>query len=112
MKSFPPTGYLCAKVVTAFLLTGTLCLGQDNNSNSNNGNDVSALKTQMQKMQKDYGDRISAMEAEMKSFEFTLQVMHDSSLTLMSLELWPLGWALGNICLKSDKESSLRYRQL
>jgi hypothetical protein len=69
MKSFPPTGYLCAKVVSAILLTGTLCLGQDNNSNSNNGNDVSALKTQMQKMQKDYGDRISAMEAEMKSLE-------------------------------------------
>jgi maltoporin len=69
MKSRPPTVSICAKVVTAFLLTGTLCLGQDNNSNSNNSNDVSALKTQMQKMQKEYEDRISSMEAEMKALE-------------------------------------------
>jgi hypothetical protein len=32
-------------------------------------NDVSALKTQMQKMQKEYEDRISAMESQMKSLE-------------------------------------------
>jgi maltoporin len=69
MKSRPPTGSLCAKLAIAFLCTGSLCLAQDNSSNSNNGNDVSALKNQMQKMQKEYEDRISAMEAEMKSLE-------------------------------------------
>jgi maltoporin len=38
-------------------------------SQQSNQNDVSALKTQMQKMQKEYEDRITAMEAEMKSLE-------------------------------------------
>jgi maltoporin len=65
MKFSPPTGYLCAKLAVAFLLTGSVCLAQDSSSN----NDVSALKTQMQKMQKEYEDRISAMEAEMKALE-------------------------------------------
>jgi hypothetical protein len=75
MKFSPPTGSLCAKLAVAFLWTGSVCLAQDN---SNNGNDVSALKTQMQKMQSDYDahvnkiqkeyeDRIAAMEAEMKA---------------------------------------------
>jgi hypothetical protein len=64
MKLRPPTGSLCAKLAVAFLCTGSVCLAQDNNSN-----DVSALKTQMQKMQKEYEDRISAMEAEMKALE-------------------------------------------
>jgi maltoporin len=77
MKFSPPTGYLCAKLAVAFLWTGSVCLAQDN---SNNGNDVSALKTQMQKMQSDYDaqvnkiqkeyeDRITAMEAEMRALE-------------------------------------------
>jgi maltoporin len=77
MKFSPPTGSLCAKLAVAFLWTGSVCLAQDN---SNNGNDVSALKTQMQKMQSDYDahvnkiqkeyeDRIAAMEAEMKALE-------------------------------------------
>jgi len=45
---------------------GLFAQSADQNSGQN---DVSALKTQMQKMQKDYEDRISAMEAEMKSLE-------------------------------------------
>jgi maltoporin len=80
MKFSPPTGALCAKLAVAFLWTGSVCLAQDSGNNSNNGNDVSALKTQMQKMQSDYDaqvnkiqkeyeDRIAAMEAEMKALE-------------------------------------------
>ena len=48
---------------------GLFAQSADQNSGQSNQNDVSALKTQMQKMQKDYEDRISAMEAEMKSLE-------------------------------------------
>ena len=77
MKFSPPTGALCAKLAVAFLWTGSVCLAQDNSSSNN---DVSALKTQMQKMQqeydsqvqkieKQYEDRISSMEAEMKALE-------------------------------------------
>src|ERR1700739_2102313 len=80
MKFIPPTGALSAKLAVAFLWTGSVCLTQDSGNNSNNGNDVSALKTQMQKMQSDYDaqvnkiqkeneDRIAAMEAEMKALE-------------------------------------------
>jgi maltoporin len=80
MKLRPPTGSLCAKLAVAFLWTGSVCLAQDSSNNSNNGNDVSALKTQVQKMQSDYDaqvkkiqkeyeDRITAMEAEMKALE-------------------------------------------
>jgi len=66
MKFTAQTGYFCIKVVAAYLLTGSICLAQD----SNNQDDVSALKTriqEMQKTQKEYEDRISAMEAEMKT---------------------------------------------
>src|SRR5580700_2638790 len=77
MKFSPPTGYLCTKLAVAFLWTGSVCLAQDNSSSNN---DVSALKTQMQKMQseydaqvqkiqKEYEDRITAMESEMKALE-------------------------------------------
>ena len=77
MKFSPPTGALCAKLAVAFLWTGSVCLAQDSSSSNN---DVSALKTQVQKMQQDYDsqvqkiqkqyeDRISAMEAEMKALE-------------------------------------------
>jgi len=38
-------------------------------SNQSTQNDVSALKAQMQKMQKEYEDRITSMEAEMKALE-------------------------------------------
>ena len=48
---------------------GLFAQSADQNSGQSNQNDVSALKTQMQKMQKEYEDRISAMEAEMKSLE-------------------------------------------
>jgi maltoporin len=75
MKLRPPTGPLYAKLAVAFLCTGSACLAQDNYSN-----DVSALKsqmqkmqsenqTQMQRMQKEYEDRITSMESEMKSLE-------------------------------------------
>jgi maltoporin len=69
MKLRPPTGPLCAKVAAAFLFTGPIALAQDNSSNSN---DVSALKAQiesLQKQQQQYQDRITSMEAEMKSLE-------------------------------------------
>ncbi|MFY9985505.1 MAG: carbohydrate porin [Chthoniobacterales bacterium] len=69
MKLRPPTGRLCAKVAAAFLFTGSIALAQDNSSNNN---DVSALKAQiesLQKQQQQYQDRITSMEAEMKSLE-------------------------------------------
>ena len=69
MKLRPPTGLLCAKVAAAFLFTGSIALAQDNSSNNN---DVSALKAQiesLQKQQQQYQDRITSMEAEMKSLE-------------------------------------------
>jgi maltoporin len=69
MKLRPPTGPLCAKVAAAFLFTGSIALAQDNSSSSN---DVSALKAQiesLQKQQQQYQDRITSMEAEMKSLE-------------------------------------------
>jgi maltoporin len=72
MKLRPPTGPLCAKVALAFLCTGSLVLAQDNNSNSSSDNDVSALKAQIQSLQKQqqqYQDRITSMEAEMQSLE-------------------------------------------
>jgi maltoporin len=77
MKLRPPTGSLCVQLAVAFLWTGSVCLAQ---SDSSTNSDVSALKTQMQKMQSDYDaqvkkiqkeyeDRITAMEAEMKALE-------------------------------------------
>jgi maltoporin len=48
---------------------GLFAQSADQNSGQSNPNDVSALKTQMQKMQKEYEDRITAMEAEMKALE-------------------------------------------
>jgi maltoporin len=51
------------------LLASGGLFAQSSDQGGQSSNDVSALKTQMQKMQKDYEDRISAMEAEMKSLE-------------------------------------------
>jgi len=62
MKFSPPTGALCAKLAVAFLWTGSVCLAQDSGNNSNNGNDVSALKTQMQKMQSDYDAQVNKIQ--------------------------------------------------
>ena len=76
MKLRPPTGCLCAKLALAFLCTGSLALAQENNSNSSSGNDVSALKAQIQSLQKQqqqYQDRITSMEAEMQSLESKAQ---------------------------------------
>ena len=78
MQSSPPTESLCAKIIAAFLLTGVpFCLAQDNsntnNSNANNSaNEVSALKTQietLQKREKEYQDRITQMESQMQALE-------------------------------------------
>jgi maltoporin len=69
MKLPPPTGSLCAKLAMALFCTGSLALAQDNSSSSN---DVSALKAQIQnleKKQQEYQDRITSMEGEMKSLE-------------------------------------------
>jgi hypothetical protein len=76
MNLRPPTGCLCAKIALAFLCTGSLALAQDNNSNSSSGNDVSALKAQIQSLQqqqRQYQDRITSMEAEMQSLESKAQ---------------------------------------
>jgi maltoporin len=57
-------------VAFAFFFTGSLALAQDNSSS--NSNDVSALKAQiesLQKKQQEYQDRITSMESEMKSLE-------------------------------------------
>src|ERR1700751_5673442 len=72
MKLRPPTGCLCAKIALAFLCTGSLALAQDNTSHSSSDNDVSALKAQIQSLQKQqqqYQDRITTMESEMQSLE-------------------------------------------
>ena len=71
MKLRPPTGSLGVKLAIAFFWTGSLGLAQDNN-NSSNGNDVSALKAQIQSLQKQqqqYQDRITSMESQMKALE-------------------------------------------
>jgi maltoporin len=60
---------LLAASLTLLASGGLFAQSADQNSGQSNPNDVSALKTQMQKMQKEYEDRISAMEAEMKSLE-------------------------------------------
>jgi maltoporin len=73
MKLRSSTGSLCAKLAIACFCTGSLALAQDNSSsNSSSSNDVSALKAQiesLQKQQQEYQDRITSMEAEMKSLE-------------------------------------------
>src|ERR1700745_3960097 len=74
-RFFPPYGRSCLPVAAALLLTGAFSLAQ-NNSQAQNGasqdNEVSALKAQiqgMQKQQQQYQDRITAMEAQMQSLE-------------------------------------------
>jgi maltoporin len=57
---------LLAASLTLLVSGGLFAQSADQNSGQN---DVSALKTQMQKMQKEYEDRISSMEAEMKALE-------------------------------------------
>jgi maltoporin len=60
---------LLAASLTLLASGGLLAQSADQNTGQNTQNDVSALKSQMQKMQKEYEDRISAMEAEMKALE-------------------------------------------
>src|ERR1700741_390996 len=60
---------LLAASLTLLASGGLFAQSADQNSGQNTQNDVSALKSQMQKMQKEYEDRISAMEAEMKALE-------------------------------------------
>ena len=60
---------LLAAGLTLLASGGLFAQSADQNSGQSSQSDVSALKTQMQKMQKEYEDRISAMEAEMKSLE-------------------------------------------
>ena len=70
MKSRPPAVMVCARVAATFLLTTSLGFAQDSNGSS--GNDISALKAQiqgLQKQQQEYQDRIASMEAEMKTLE-------------------------------------------
>src|SRR5246500_3113343 len=74
-RFFPPYGRSCLPVAAALLLTGSFSLAQDS-SQAQNGtsqdNEVSALKAQIQSLQKQqqqYQDRLTSMEAEMKSLE-------------------------------------------
>jgi maltoporin len=60
---------LLAASLTLLASGGLFAQSADQNTGQSNQNDVSALKAQMQKMQKEYEDRISAMEAEMKTLE-------------------------------------------
>src|SRR6201985_2113409 len=74
-RFFPPYGRSCLPVAAALLLTGSFSLAQDNSQAQNGAsqdNEVSALKAQiqgMQKQQQQYQDRITAMEAQMQSLE-------------------------------------------
>jgi uncharacterized protein YlxW (UPF0749 family) len=75
-KLFPPRGQLCLPVAAALILTGSLGLAQDSaqaqNSSSNQDNEISVLKAQIQSLQKQqqqYQDRITSMESEMQSLE-------------------------------------------
>jgi maltoporin len=58
-----------AASLTLLASGGLFAQSADQNTGQSSQNDVSALKTQMQKMQKEYEDRISAMEGEMKALE-------------------------------------------
>ena len=62
--------YLAASL-TLLACGGLFAQSADNSGTQSqtNQNDISALKTQMRKMQKEYEDRISAMEAEMKALQ-------------------------------------------
>jgi maltoporin len=60
---------LLAASLTLLASGGLFAQSADQNTGQSNQNDVSALKAQMQKMQKEYEDRISSMESEMKSLE-------------------------------------------
>jgi hypothetical protein len=73
-RLIPPWGHLRAPVTAVYLLTASgywlNASGSPAQENSNSeGNELSALKTEMEKMQKEYENRISAMEAEMKALE-------------------------------------------
>jgi maltoporin len=74
-RFFPPNGRSCLPVAAALLLTGSFSLAQDNSQAQNGAsqdNEVSALKAQIQSMQKQqqqYQDRITSMEAQMQSLE-------------------------------------------
>src|ERR1700722_17957258 len=60
---------LLAASLTLLTSGGLFAQSADQNSGQSNQNDVSALKTQMQKMQKEYEDRITAMESDTKALE-------------------------------------------
>src|SRR5260221_1036178 len=69
MKFMLPSSKFCATTAVAFFfVNGSVVLAQDDNRN-----DVSALKTQMQQMQKEYEDRITSLEATVKSLQSTNQ---------------------------------------
>src|ERR1700742_643137 len=74
-RFFPPYGRSCLPAAAALLLTGSFSLAQDNSQAQNGAsqdNEVSALKAQiqgMQKQQQQYQDRITSMEAQMQSLE-------------------------------------------
>src|ERR1700730_3245061 len=69
MKPMLPSSKFCAITAAAFFfVNGSVVLAQGDNRN-----EISALKTQMQQMQKEYEDRITSLEATVKSLQSTNQ---------------------------------------
>jgi maltoporin len=69
MKLTLPSSKFCATTAAAFFfVNGSVVLAQDDNRN-----EVSALKAQIQQMQKEYEDRITSLEATVKSLQSTNQ---------------------------------------
>src|SRR5260221_2859634 len=69
MKLTLPSSKFCATTAAAFFfVNASFVLAQDDNRN-----EVSALKTQMQQMQKEYENRITSLEATVKSLQSTNQ---------------------------------------
>ena len=69
MKPMLPSSKFCAIIAAAFFfVNGSVVLAQDDNRD-----EISALKTQMQQMQKEYEDRITTLEGTVKSLQSTNQ---------------------------------------
>src|SRR5258708_16777981 len=69
MKLTLPSSKFCAITAAAFFfVNGSFVLAQDDNRN-----EISALKAQMQQMQKEYENRITTLEGTVKSLQSTNQ---------------------------------------
>src|SRR5260370_39835945 len=66
---FPASAYLRLTLRALFVAGLALLVAATAKAYAQDSSDVAALKAQMEKMQKQYEDRISTMEAKMQSFE-------------------------------------------